>query len=116
MIIRLKLKKSTDMYFTYYSCYNDNKPVVYLKPKDICFDSARINGIESVSPRKCLIDLQTDMQYDRYIIPVSMKKAVKILNGEVDWQSEDHTFIEVERVYATRIDCKPVPERVRQAA
>ena len=34
----------------------------------------------------------------------------------VVWQDEDRTWIEVERVYATRYDCPSVPEGVRCAA
>ncbi len=32
------------------------------------------------------------------------------------WQDEDRIWLEIDRVYETRWDCLPVPERVRRAA
>jgi hypothetical protein len=38
------------------------------------------------------------------------------VNWKAGYQDIERTWLEVDRVYATRYDCRPVPERVRQAA
>lgn len=41
--------------------------------------------------------------------------AAKPCDAE-DWQDVDRIWLEVDRVYETRWDCNPMPERVRLAA
>ena len=105
------------MYFTYYSCYSTNKPIVTLNPVDKCFPSESITSIVAKSPKRTRLSRDREsMAYDYYDIPLPIGKVVKILNGQEEWQDEDYTFIEVERVYSTRIDCNFMPEGVRQAS
>ena len=51
-----------------------------------------------------------------YLVKLPVMQVQRILNGQESWQSEDFTFTEVERVYATRYDCMAEPEGVRQLA
>ncbi|MCK5017124.1 MAG: hypothetical protein KAS32_08625, partial [Candidatus Peribacteraceae bacterium] len=44
------------------------------------------------------------------------KEDLEALKRFHAWQDENRTYTDVERVYATRIDCMGGPERVRRVA
>ncbi len=118
MIIRLKITKAKNEYRKFYGGPNAG---FWVGKKDLsskCFPSERIKNIESVSSKRTKITVDDELfgynLYDTYIVKASISETIKIINGSESWQDKENTFIEVERVYATRIDCLAVPEGVRR--
>ena len=118
MIIILQVVKETDETCLYYSCLDD-KPIIERGEWVVSFPSERLNQVSPINSNKAVLiqgDVSCPPSYDKYIVNCSLTDAVKIMNGEKEWQNENYTFTEVERVYATRIDATIVPDGVRQAA
>ena len=65
-------------------------------------NTSDIHDVRALSPHRTTLVIDG---YNRYIVKVSFRRVIAILNGQEEWQNIDYTFTEVERVYETRYDC-----------
>ena len=91
--------------------------IIYENAIEEWIDIGYIAKIMRKSARRTVIYVERrGFESEKFIVNMSKRRVERILCGEESWQDEEFTFIEVERVYATRYDCAVTPERVRQAA
>jgi hypothetical protein len=91
----------------------------------IVVNTCRITCVSYVSPLRTKISEKGRESVYEFILPMSFGKTIDLLNGVVpgekekpkgNWQDQNRTVVEVERVYETRWDCCIVPDGVRHAA
>ena len=121
MIIVLQVIKTINATPLNYTSLGD-KEVTSNKVYSRTFNSDRIESIEKTPPavyalpkntpkrKACIVMSRGFAWYDFYFVKCNIETAIKILNGQEEWQDQNYTFIEVERVYSTRIDCCIMPE------
>ena len=115
MKIILQVKKET----------NDRGISAIIRPLEIVsFDSKRdtwyLENYGFEENRTCIEvergDSRVGFTTENYVVRGDEESVAAILNGEADWKDDYYIFTEVERVYATRIDCSTSPGGARLIA